>query len=399
MDHFPTSPDVIAGQRPERAVFCFRPDRLTRAARWFRQRFPGEVYYAVKANPSRHVLETLWSAGIDHYDVASIDEIEHVATTLPEATLAFLHPVKNRRAIARAYHDFGVRRFVLDSQAELDKILDATGRPDDLTLLVRVGVSNDGATLPLTGKFGVNEQDAPELMRATRTVARSLGVSFHVGSQAMNPAAWRTAMGDLSRLIAQAGVTVDIVDVGGGFPAVYDAGSATNLSAYMQLIDEAFEEMMVLESAELWCEPGRALVAESESLLVGIDAAKPGALHLNDGSFGALYDCVHERWTFPMRAISAAGEVIDRPMVPYTLYGPTCDSADRFPDEVWLPEGLGEGDWLEFGNIGAYGRALAGRFNGFGGYDTVETADAPWPSLYDEIDSGETVTSVTVSNP
>lgn len=397
MDTTHSVPDFIAHDSPDGPVFCFRQGRLERAANWFRTHFPGEPFYAVKANPAAHVLHTLWACGITSFDVASIAEVEHVATTLPGARLAFLHPVKSRRAIARAYDEFGVRRFVLDSQAELDKILKATGRACDLTLLVRVGVSNDGATLPLTGKFGATALEAPELLRAARTAAPSLGVSFHVGSQAMNPTAWHTAMADLSRLIVQAGVTVDIVDVGGGFPAVYDAADTADLSAYMHMIEAAFADMYVLQSAELWCEPGRALVAEAESLLVGIDGAKPGALYLNDGSFGALYDCVHERWSFPLRAISACGEVIDRPPAPYTLYGPTCDSADRFPDTVWLPDGLGEGDWLEFGNIGAYGRAMASRFNGFGGYRTIAAGDGPWPSLYGASDgAAATATSRTV---
>lgn len=382
MDYSPSTLDLVASQRPDTPVFCYRPAALKAAADWFTARFPGDVFYAVKANPAPHILQGLWEAGIRGFDVASPGEVEQLAAQLPGATLAFMHPVKNRAAIARAYHEHGVRRFVLDSAAELNKILDATGHARDLTLVVRIGVSNEGATVPLTGKFGATEDEAPALLRAARTVSQSLGVSFHVGSQAMNPGAWRTAMEDVSRLIQQAGVTVDIVDVGGGFPARYDSDALPMMEAYAGLIDQAFEDMSVLQTARLWSEPGRALVAEAESLLVGIDGAKPGALYLNDGGFGALYDAVHLDWPFPIRAIKADGTIAHGSLAEYVLYGPTCDSADRLARKLSLPEGLGEGDYLEFGNIGAYGRAMATRFNGYGRYETVEVADRPFASAY-----------------
>ena len=374
--------ELIRLSRPDDPVFLFRPHRANIAARWFAENFPGESYYAVKANPAPHVLRALWDGGTRAFDVASEHEVELIGTLFPDARMAFMHPIKNRRAIARAYYEFGVRRFVLDNLDELDKILEATGRAGDLTLVVRIGVSNEGSTLPLTGKFGVPERDAPDLLRATRAYADELGVSFHVGSQALSPTAWRSAMAHVSSLIVAAGVTVDLVDVGGGFPSVYDMHTPPPLTDYAYAVAEAFEDMMVLENADLWCEPGRALCAESESLLCRIEGVKPGALYLNDGGFGALHDAVRERWSYPARAFTRDGRDADGPLVPYTVYGPTCDSADCFPDTVMLPAGLREGDYLEFGNVGAYGRAIAGRFNGFGDFLTVEAADSPWPTLY-----------------
>lgn len=382
MDFAPSTLDFVARSRPQRPVFCYRPAALQRAANWFTTRFPGEVFYAVKANPAPHILKGLWEAGVTRFDVASPGEVEQLAACLPNATLAFMHPVKNRAAIARAYHEHGVRRFVLDSADELRKICEATGHARDLILLVRIGVSNEGATVPLTGKFGATEDEAPSLLRAARGACASLGVSFHVGSQAMNPGAWRTAMEDVSRLIQTAAVTVDIVDVGGGFPARYGDGAAPVLDAYAGLVDQSFEEMTVLETAQLWSEPGRALVAEAESLLVGIDGVKPGALYLNDGGFGALYDAVHLDWPFPVRTLRADGSLAHGEMAEFTIYGPTCDSADRLARKLLLPADLSEGDYLEFGNIGAYGRALATRFNGYGDYDVVKVFDSPFASVY-----------------
>lgn len=381
MDTALTPQDIISRDAPDEPVLCFRPHRVEAAARWFIERFPARTFYAVKANPAPHVLDALWRGGVRGFDVASMGEVETVVHRFPRAELAYLHPVKNRSAIARAYREFGVRRFVLDSEAELAKILDATGGASDLTLLLRLGVSNHHAKLKLDGKFGADMAAAEPLMRDTRAAAAEFGVSFHVGSQSLSPVSWHAAMAEVSRLIVSAGVTVDIVDIGGGFPGIYADGAPPELDRYAETVAGAFADMPVLQTATLWCEPGRALVAEGESLLTRIDGIKPGALYLNDGSFGALYDAVHEGWAYPVRALSAHGEIAGE-NVPWTVFGPTCDSADRLPEPLMLPAALREGDYLEFGNVGAYGRAMASGFNGFGRYRTVKVEDAPWPSLY-----------------
>ncbi|MEM6947724.1 MAG: type III PLP-dependent enzyme [Pseudomonadota bacterium] len=396
MDVFASTIDCVNTAAPEAPVFCYRPHALRSAAAWFLDAFPGDPYFAVKANPAPHILMGLWDAGVRCFDVASDQEVKAVSALLPEATLAFMHPVKNRAAISAAYFAHGVRSFVLDSSAELEKICEATGHAADLTLIVRVGVSNDGATVPLTGKFGASEAQAPRLLRHTRRVARRLGVSFHVGSQSLAPAAWSLAMAGLSRLIAAAAVTVDVVDVGGGFPARYAA--RVDLEAYRARVASAFGAMMVTEPAELWSEPGRALVAEAESLLVRVDGVKPGALYLNDGGFGALYDAVHLGWDFQVRALRPGGGLPEA-HAPYALFGPTCDSADRWPHAIMLPQGLKEGDYLEFGAMGAYGRAMATGFNGFGSYDLVQVADSPFPSAYTPCARAGTSSARTVSYP
>ncbi|MAN46756.1 MAG: type III PLP-dependent enzyme [Alphaproteobacteria bacterium] len=394
MHSYATPYNIVADVQPDVPVWCFRPDRVTAAAKWFRESFPGEPFYAVKANPGEHVLEALWDAGVRSFDTASLNEIELIHRKFPGARMAFLHPVKNRRAIQRAYHEFGVRIFVTDTMEELNKILEETGYAQDLTIIVRIAVSCDGAALPLAGKFGAGAEDATEILREARRYADELGVSFHVGSQAMKPTAWATAMADVSRIIIAASVTVDIVDVGGGFPSIYAENPPPSLEDYAAMVERSFETMYVLENAELWCEPGRALVAEAESLLTRIELVKGDAIYINDGSYGALYDAVHERWAFPMRALPGDGRTLGR-LVEYTVYGPTCDSTDKFPEKVWLPAGLTEGDYLEFGNLGAYGRAMSSRFNGFGETEVALVHDAPWPSLYNSV--GAEVISIGAS--
>lgn len=381
MSQHDTSLDLVRSRPVEGPVACARPDRLTIAASWFQNNFPGEVLYAVKANPSPWVIDTLYAAGIRWFDVASLPEVELVSARCPGATMAFMHPVKSRHAIRRAYFDHGVRIFVLDCEAELNKIVQETDGAKDLTLVVRIAVSNDGSALPLAGKFGVSAEEAPDLIRTARAQACELGVSFHVGSQCMAPSAYRAAMMEASRLIAQAGVTVDIVDVGGGFPSVYPGMTPPPLADFVEAIKSAFEDMMVLENADLWCEPGRALIAESVSVLTRVELIKGDAVHLNDGAYGCLFDIVHARWPFPVRVHRADGTLSEQTQ-DYRLYGPTCDAIDSFPGTYALPADLAEGDVIEFGMLGAYGTAMATRFNGFGDVQTVEVADYPWASLY-----------------
>ena len=383
MHTFHTPLDLVRLRHLERPVVCARPDRLAQASQWFQDNFPGEVLYAVKANPSPWIIDGLYAAGTRFFDVASIAEVALIAERCPKARMAFLHPVKSREAIRRAYYEFGVRIFALDTEAELHKILAETNNASDLILIVRLAVSNDGAIFSLAGKFGVPAFEAAELIRTCRAHAYELGVSFHVGSQCMLPSAYRSAMMEASRLIAQAGVTVDIVDVGGGFPSIYPGLTPPPLTDYVRAIEEAFEEMMVLENADLWCEPGRALVSEAESILVRVELVKGDALYLNDGAYGRLFDAAHSKWPFPVRHHRASGTA-DSETAMFRFFGPTCDSLDAMQGPFELPADTAEGDIIEIGMLGAYGTAIASNFNGFGSTEMVEVADSPWPSMFDQ---------------
>jgi ornithine decarboxylase len=190
---YPDAPSVARALAPTEPVILNRPQAAARAARFFAEKFPGKSLYAVKANPSPDLLRVLWSAGITHYDTASIVEVRLVRETLgPDAVLCFMHPVKPAAAIAEAYHVHGVRTFSLDTVEELEKIVEATRSPDgkaaeDLSLCVRLRVSSEYSELSLASKFGVDLVDAAPLLQATRQVADCLGICFHVGSQAMTP--------------------------------------------------------------------------------------------------------------------------------------------------------------------------------------------------------------------
>ena len=359
---------------------------MAAAARWFQDSFQGDVFYAVKANPSPWVIDTLVKHGVMSFDVASVPEIALVADRAPGSRMAFMHPVKSRRAIAEAYFDHGVRTFALDTHEELAKILEATGNADDLALIVRLAVSADGAAYSLSGKFGAEVHEAPSLLLATRRATEDrMGVSFHVGSQCMRPTAFQAAMAQANRAIIRAGVLVDVVDVGGGFPSVYPGMVPPDMEAYVDSIHRGFAEMSVHEDTELWCEPGRALVAEASSILTKVELKKGDALYLNDGSYGSLFDAAHTKWPFPVKLYRGGdGEAseVEGPLKPFRFYGPTCDSLDHMPGPFWLPEDVREGDYVEIGMLGAYGIAMNTRFNGFGDAETVEVRDAPMASMF-----------------
>ena len=388
MDHSTSALDLVRKQSPDRPVALVRPDTVAAAAQWFQNNFKGpnfkgDIFYAVKANPSPWVIDTLLANGVTNFDVASLNEIALVLDHAPKARLAFMHPIKSRKAIERAYFDYGVKTFALDTHEELAKILDSTGGARDLNLIVRLATSGEGANLPLSNKFGVAAHEAPALLMAARQATRALmGVSFHVGSQCMRPTAYAAAMSNASRLLVRAGVFADVVDIGGGFPSIYPGMVPPALSEYMDVIARAFEEMKVHEATEIWAEPGRAMVAESTSILCRVDGRKGDALYLNDGSYGNLFDATYAHWPFPVKRHSPIEALRDETLKPFRFYGPTCDSMDHMPGPFWLPADTAEGDYVEIGQLGAYGTAMTTRFNGYGETDTVITSEAPMASLF-----------------
>ena len=372
----------IASQRPVQPVTLTRPHAASRAARFFVEKFPGRSMYAVKANPSPDLLQILWDSGITHYDVASIAEVRLVASTLPEATLCFMHPVKAEEAIAEAYFEHGVRVFSLDSIEELEKIVAATKGAEDLTLCVRMRVSSDHSKLSLASKFGVGPGESKELLMATRQVADALGICFHVGSQAMSPEAYGNAMERVRAAIVEAGVTVDVIDVGGGFPSSYPGMEPPPLELYFATIHRAFESLPISYSAELWAEPGRALCAEYSSIIVRVEKRRGDELYINDGAYGALFDAAHIGWRFPVRLLREPDS--NARDVEFSFYGPTCDDLDHMAGPFPLPADIRAGDYIEIGMLGAYGAAMRTAFNGFGSDQTVIVDDEPMTSLYCE---------------
>ncbi|WP_176591075.1 type III PLP-dependent enzyme [Sphingobium sp. EM0848] len=370
---------------PAAPVTLIRPQAAARAARFFSEKFPGRSLYAVKANPSPDLIRTLFASGITHFDVASIAEVRLVAETLAnaeqgQAKLCFMHPVKAEEAIAEAYHVHGVRTFSLDTLDELAKIMRATNDATDLELCVRLRVSSEHSELSLASKFGAELGETRELLMATRQAADALGICFHVGSQAMSPQAYSDAIERVRAAIVDAAVTVDIIDVGGGFPSIYPGMEPVALENYFDAIHRGFESLPVSYSSELWCEPGRALSAEYSSVVVRVERRRGTELYINDGAYGALFDAAHIGWRFPVALLRE--EESEAELTGFSFYGPTCDDMDHMVGPFMLPEDVKPGDYIEIGMLGAYGAAMRTGFNGFTSETIVEVEDEPMASLY-----------------
>lgn len=385
MDEFNSADDIARQCRPDVPVTCFRPQSLKSAAHWFINNFPGKILYAVKANPAPYVLQGLYQAGIRAYDAASIPEIQLVHTYCPGSFIAFMHPVKSRNAIEQAYFDYGVRDFAFDSQEELEKIVAVTGASKDLSLILRLAVPNTASELPLSGKFGAAPAKAAKLLKAARKHAKRLGISFHVGSQAMDPQAYVTALTLVRDIIQSIPRTrIDIIDIGGGFPSSYPDMTPPVLADYKTAIEQGFDLLPHSDRYEFWAEPGRALVAESASIMVKVELRKDDTLYINDGTYGSLFDAGHLGFRYPVRLIRPTPGGTNAKLKPFKFYGPTCDSVDFMPGPFFLPEDVREGDYIEIGQLGAYGNTMRTAFNGFDVSETMIVKAPPLVSMYDD---------------
>ena len=371
----PALDDIVARERPQEPLHALRPRTLQLTARRFVEGFPGDTLYAVKCNADPRVLRALWEGGVRHFDCASPAEIALVRSMFGrEAAIHYMHPVRARTAIREAYARHAVRDFVLDSVAELDKLLDETrAKPDELALVVRIALPKGAARYDLSGKFGAGFDEAVALLRRCRPLAATLGISFHVGSQCLDPQAYARAIALADTVAGAAGVVIDVLDVGGGFPVAYPDTDVPPLGAFFAAIAAAHAGAAHLAQARLWAEPGRALVAGAGSVVVQVQARRGNALYINDGVYGSLSDAGVPAFRFPVRALRASAE----PLRDFAFFGPTCDSADRMVGPFALPDDIGEGDWIEIGQLGAYGAALRTAFNGFDRAHLVEVVDRP----------------------
>jgi ornithine decarboxylase len=386
----PTVDALVADLRPEDPVHCIRPATIRATARDFVAAFPGDVLYAVKCNPDPAVLRALWDGGVRHFDCASANEVALVRTMFTGADIHFMHPVKGRAAIREAWARHHVRDFVFDSAAELTKILTeikATGVAGEPGLIVRLALPKGEAVLDLSGKFGAEADDAAALLRAARPHAARLGIAFHVGSQCLDPLAWRHALSRAGAVIREAGVAVDIVDVGGGFPVAYPDLEVPPHGAFLAEIEAGFDSLD-LPAARLWAEPGRALVAGGGSVVVQVQGRRGDALFVNDGVYGSLADAGTLGFRYPVRCLRPHGATLSDRLRGYSFFGPTCDSADAMRGPFFLPDDVEEGDWIEIGQLGAYGACLRTSFNGFDRARIVEVAEQPVDRLPLDIGPG-----------
>ena len=383
MQKFSSVDELVRNIQPVDPVYCIRPNSIKTACSWFKKNFPGKILYAVKTNPHEKILKYIVESGIEKFDVASINEIKLIKKIYPKAHAYYMNTIKSREHIKEAYFNYNIRDFSFDSKDELQKIIEATDNAKDLTLYLRVCISNEHAEIDLSQKFGALPSEALGLLRLSKAYASKVGLSFHVGSQCMHPISYAKGIRDLGNIIKKTKIIPDFINVGGGFPSVYPDLNPLPLENYVNEIKKAFDDLKLENKPELMCEPGRALVAESGSSVVKIVLRKKQKLYINDGTYGSLFDAGVPNFVLPTRMISN-GRITSKKLASYSLYGPTCDSIDYMKGPFILPNNLKEGDYLEMGQLGAYSLTFRTKFNGFYSDKILEVQDKPIMSMYEK---------------
>ena len=385
MQKFKSVEELVKQLKPDKPVYCIRKNSILSASKFFQKKFPGKILYAVKTNPHSEVIKTLIKSGINQFDVASIEEIKVIKKFNESSKCSYMHTVKSKESISEAYFKYGVRTFALDTKDELIKIIESTSNAKDLKLFVRVAVSNEHAEIDLSKKFGALNLEATGLLRLVKQYANKIGLSFHVGSQCMHPISYTKGITEIGDIIKKAKIVPNYINVGGGFPTIYPDLIPQSLDSYFKEIKKSLENLNLDNMPEIICEPGRALVAESGSTIVRVNLRKKQKLYINEGTYGTLFDAGTPNIVFPSKMIKdCSSKIISKKLTPFDFYGPTCDSMDYMKGPFLLPNNIKENDYIELGQLGAYGLTFRTQFNGFYSDQIYEVEDSPIMTLYDK---------------
>ena len=385
MKKFKTVDELINVIKPSDPVYCIRKNSIKKATKVFLKNFPGKILYAVKTNPHPFVVKTLIESGIKNFDVASIKEIEMIKKINKDLECSYMHTVKSRESIRDAYFKYNVKSFSLDTKEELIKIIESTEQAKDLELYVRVAVSNEHAEIDLSKKFGALSSEAIGLLRLVKQYAKKTGLSFHVGSQCMHPISYSKGINEIGNIIKKTKIVPDYINVGGGFPTIYPDLIPQSLDSYFNEIKKSLENLKINKLPKIICEPGRALVAESGSTIVRVNLRKKQKLYINDGTYGTLFDAGTPNIVYPSKMIKEnTNKIISKKLTAFDFFGPTCDSMDYMKGPFLLPNNIKENDYIELGQLGAYGLTFRTQFNGYYSNEIYEVEDKPIMTMYDK---------------
>ena len=385
MQKFKSVEELVNQLKPEKPVYCIRRNSVIRAANFFQKNFCGEILYAVKTNPHPVIIKTLLDSGINQFDVASIEEIKQIREFSSSAKCSYMHTIKSPESIIKAYFEYGIRTFALDTKEELVKIIKNTDNAKDLELFVRVAVSNEHAEIDLSKKFGALRSEALGLIRLAKQYAKKVGLSFHVGSQCMHPISYAKGILEIGNIIKKTKIVPDYINVGGGFPTIYPDLIPHNLIDYFKEIKKGLENLKLEKLPKIICEPGRALVAESGSTIVRVNLRRKQKLYINDGTYGTLFDAGTPNIVFPSKMIKeTSNKIISKKLTAFDFFGPTCDSMDYMKGPFLLPNNIKENDYIELGQLGGYGLTFRTQFNGFYSNEIHEVEDKPILTMYDK---------------
>ena len=364
---YPNTSALIAAEAPDFPSFLFSERELRRATKTFRKGFDGLLTYAVKCNPSPHIIAQLHKEGVKAFDVASNTEMALVREHAPGAAMHYNNPIKNKREIERAYDEFGIRSFTIDHPQQLDQLQAVVSPSPEVEVTTRFKAGKALISYDFGTKFGVMEQGAVEIAQMVSQMGYTPSLCFHVGSQCEEAYAYERHIAAAARIASESGITLKRLNLGGGFPAPYPTSVAPPMEVYFETIAKAVEECFGSAAPELIIEPGRALATSSTSLLLRVKHQRGGlSVYLNDGAYGALMEVKFMSFTPPVRVWRGA-RVHDNEgqFEGFTIFGPTCDSYDVLPQTFTLPSDIDEDDWIEFGLMGAYTQASLTPFNGF----------------------------------
>jgi ornithine decarboxylase len=321
-----------------------------------------EVHYAVKCAPNPRVMSRLVRAG-SGFDVASRAEVDLALDAGADPAKCIYSNTCKFPEDVRYAHSKGIQAFLADSEYEVR--LQAENAPGS-KLYVRLLVDNKDAAHPLGEKFGTTPEKAKELLRLGKKLGLvPYGTHFHVGTQCYSAKAWETPSrqaASIFRDLKKEGITLELFDIGGGFPVQYLGRKVPTNAEILQLVRNVLREELGEFPLTLAIEPGRGLVGSAAlmSSRVMLRAARPDAewLHLDVGVYHGLSDAP-DGIRYAINAINRNG-----PPAPFTLCGPTCDSADTISTRQELPSDVATGDLLILNDTGAYAECLFSHFNG-----------------------------------
>jgi ornithine decarboxylase len=366
--HWHSAEDFLWSKRPDIPTAFFRPDVLRKTSARFQAGFAGDVSFAVKSNPSIEVISHLVASGVHHFDVASGAEIALIRGLGRELVLHYNNPVRSRSEIAFAVEQ-GVTSFSVDRISELEKLLELITPQCDI--FVRLALDVDGAAYHFGEKFGASADECCAMLDRIAQTTHRASMTFHPGTQCNDADVWDAYIATIAQIERESGVKLHTLNVGGGFPS--DRGAQTTaLEDIFDTINQSCATHFRDHCPALLCEPGRAMVAEAFQYAVRIKSRGVDNVFLNDGIYGGLAEfrdvghCTRYKVYNPIGA-QRVGETVE-----FVAFGPTCDSLDKLPDAVHLPNDCAEEDYIIISGMGAYTHCTSTPFNGYGQYMTVE---------------------------
>jgi len=357
---FPDTFTAVDALRLHEPFCIYRPHTVIHRLYEFAEHCPWTVAYAVRANPEPLILDEMVRKGLEWFAVHTEGELKHVAKLYPDAKLHLTAVVKAPELVEMAYHKYRVRSFVVDHPREFNKIKAVAGL--DATVLVRLHVPVKDGEQDEGERYGCSIDGAVYLMREIVEAGYKVGLCFNVATQLASPRSYDEAFMRLREVLRRAPYRLDMLSLGGGFPAPYLDYTPPSLESFMRTLKKGVESLKLPSTCKVIVEPGRALVADALSVVVRVDLRRGKFLYINDGKLGLLSNIDHPRMKPTLRMIRL-GEIQDTGVEGYSLAGPSGYINDLLPGPFQLPDDIRAGDYLEFGQMGAYTLHMATSFH------------------------------------